>query len=317
MTCAEFLEQCALHALGAVEPAEAAALEEHVRRSGPHDGCVEALAKARAEVATLDAALPPPPDGLFARIEADVFASAATRAGTDGDDAMTVPVLKTEVPAAARPTPFDDARTIPMGKVMPLRPSRAPWVVSALAVAAAVALIPWGFGLRGERDEARARAQMAEGDAGDLREVASKTAMALSDARTCRGTLEELTRDLTLYREAVALLEAPGTHVVALAPQGAHKAPATVVFRPGDRRAIVLGSSFAIPAGKAAQLWVIRGKGAPIPAGFVHALPGGLTVGDFDRALLEQPPDAFAVSIEPVGGSKTPTEVVLVGAAKG
>ena len=285
MTCAEFLEGVALYAMGALTPDEARDLEAHVERSGPHDGCAEALAKARVDVAALDAALPLPPAELWSRIDAAI-----------GDSA----------PAAA-PTPAP-------AKIIPLRPARAPWIIAAVALAAAVALIPWGFRLRGERDEAIARAHMAESDATDLRVIGKETATALAERQRCQGDLEKLQRDLTLYRDAVALLDIPGTKVVAMAPQGTHKQPASVIYHLGLKRALVVGVAFQVPTGKAAQLWIIRGKGAPIAAGFVTQLPGGITVGDFDPKLLESPPDAFAISLEPPGGSPAPTDVVLVGA---
>lgn len=287
MTCAEFLEGVALYAMGALTADEARELEAHVKRSGPHDGCAEALAKARADVASLDAALPLPPGEVWSRIDGAI--------------------------AAAPPASAAAAQT-PEAKIIPLRPSRAPWIVAAVAVAAAAALIPWGFGLRGERDEAVARAHMAEDDATDLREIGRQTATALREREQCATQLQELQRDLTLYRDAVALLELPGTKVIAMAPQGTHRQPATVVYHAGVKRALVVGVAFQVPADKAAQLWVIRGKGAPIPAGFVKQLPGGITVGEVDPTLLDTPPDAFAVSLEPPGGSAKPTEVVLVGA---
>ena len=43
MTCEEFRQQVDAWALGALEPDEVAALEAHLRASGEHHGCVEAL----------------------------------------------------------------------------------------------------------------------------------------------------------------------------------------------------------------------------------------------------------------------------------
>jgi anti-sigma-K factor RskA len=61
------------------------------------------------------------------------------------------------------------------------------------------------------------------------------------------------------------------------------------------------------------QLWVIRGTTAPVPAGFLSAA-GQTTAGEVARDVLAgPPPDALAVSLEPPGGSPSPTQVVLVG----
>jgi anti-sigma-K factor RskA len=50
----------------------------------------------------------------------------------------------------------------------------------------------------------------------------------------------------------------------------------------------------------------------------MQASAGGTAAGEVDRVLLrEGPPDALAVSLEPAGGSPSPTQVVLVGRVAG
>jgi len=53
MTCREFHDQVDLFALGAVTPAERAALEAHVAAPGPHDHCDDALREARDAAALI------------------------------------------------------------------------------------------------------------------------------------------------------------------------------------------------------------------------------------------------------------------------
>jgi len=46
VTHQEFLEQVDAYALGALDPAEARALEAHLASGGPHPECEDALARA-------------------------------------------------------------------------------------------------------------------------------------------------------------------------------------------------------------------------------------------------------------------------------
>jgi anti-sigma-K factor RskA len=84
-----------------------------------------------------------------------------------------------------------------------------------------------------------------------------------------------------------------------------------VVFVPGSRQAVLVGSNMdAPPAGKVYELWYIASKDAdPTPAGTFRPDANGsvlmnTTVGE--RFV------AVAVSVEPPGGSTTPTKVILV-----
>jgi anti-sigma-K factor RskA len=59
VTCAEFQDLAAAYVLGALDPEDRAACEEHLRRTEPHEGCEGALDRARATAAALASALPP------------------------------------------------------------------------------------------------------------------------------------------------------------------------------------------------------------------------------------------------------------------
>src|SRR5437899_1675889 len=80
---------------------------------------------------------------------------------------------------------------------------------------------------------------------------------------------------------------------------------------PGSQEAVLVGSNLeAPPAGKVYELWYIPSKdAAPAPAGTFQPDAGGsvlmkTTVGGMFVAL--------AVSVEPPGGSTTPTKVILI-----
>src|SRR5438309_681860 len=122
----------------------------------------------------------------------------------------------------------------------------------------------------------------------------------------------------THKREAIALLENPSTKVIALAPVAGKAYRASAIVNLAERRAIVLASSMRRVSERDFELWVIRGKNAPAPAGFLHAAGEGVDIGEIDAALLGDPElDAFAVSLEPLGGRPAPTEVLMVGALHG
>jgi anti-sigma-K factor RskA len=135
--------------------------------------------------------------------------------------------------------------------------------------------------------------------------------------------LEARQRELTALagaaaegREVADLLAEPGSRVVPLAPVPGGGGRAAAVVNLAARRAVVVTSALAPQAGKDYQLWVIRGTAAPVPAGFLRFAAGNAAAasGQIDPALLTgAPPDALAVSLEPAGGSRSPTQVLLVG----
>jgi anti-sigma-K factor RskA len=151
------------------------------------------------------------------------------------------------------------------------------------------------------------------------RETLRGRAAAAEAARDrCRDELAALRRATALPREIVALLERQDTRVEPLAPQPGRGERATLLLNAAAGRAFVISTSDPPRAGSDLQLWVIRGKAAPAPAGFLRVAEGGVLLGEIDPALLAAgTPDAIAVSLEPAGGRPTPTEVVLVGVIGG
>jgi len=267
MTCSELRELAAACALGALEPPDLAEVERHLAAPGPHDGCREAVDRARAAAAELAYALPEvkPPPGARSALEARI------------------------------------------GRPRSRRTSRMGAVGWAAAAAAAVALV---------------LSQVYRLDARRLRDdVAQARAAALAAAEErdrLRAALRSSEGAAALQREALALLDRPGTRLVPMAPQRGEAARAVAVIDIHGGRAVVASTTMPSQPGKTYQLWVIRGASAPRAAGFMRAAPDGTAAGEVDRALLQGgPPDAFAVSLEPAGGSPAPTRILAVGELAG
>lgn len=274
MTCQEFQGLVGAFALGALDPAEHAAAEEHLLER-EHQGCPEALGRARNTAAALAGALAP-----VAPAES-VWRAIAARTGVDAGERVR------------------------RGAAPPRRARRA--LTWAVAAAAAIALV--GLWVRERSARMRSETELASAQRGAQAEARDRAAL-LAELRTLReGAVRE--------RELVALIDAPDSRLVPLAPVGGHAGRATAVVNVRAGRAVVLSAALAPEPGKDYQLWVIHGTGAPEPAGFLRFAHGAVAVGDIDPRLLVTPPGAVAVSLEPAGGRPTPTEVVLLGKLAG
>jgi anti-sigma-K factor RskA len=134
--------------------------------------------------------------------------------------------------------------------------------------------------------------------------------------------LDEQGRALAGLREAfdaqaevLRLVGGPRVLTATLAPQGGVTGAGRVLVDAGTGdAAIVLSGLAPAAAGKTYELWVIRGKQAPEPAGLIavaDARGGAVRV---PKVTRPSEVTAFAVSIEPGGGSPAPTgPVILVG----
>jgi anti-sigma-K factor RskA len=89
-----------------------------------------------------------------------------------------------------------------------------------------------------------------------------------------------------------------------------------VIFNPEQRKTMVLVSALAPAVGKDYELWVIREKTAPIPAGTFKPGPDGRAIHPVP-ADLSGNPGTLAITLEPEGGSRQPTSApFLLGAVE-
>ena len=128
-------------------------------------------------------------------------------------------------------------------------------------------------------------------------------------------TLASLRESVAAQGQVLRVLGGPGTQTAALAPQGERTGRGRVLLdRATGEAAIVVADLDPSAAGKTYELWAIRGDRPPEPAGLFTV--GADRVGAARANHIERPGEvtAFAVSIEPAGGSPAPTgPVVLVG----
>ncbi len=273
MTCAEFQEQVEAYALGALEPEERAAMDAHLAGPGPHQGCERALFQAQDAVARLSRLLP----------------------------------LKRPSPEVWRRIEAEVSGAPPLAALT--APPRRPWreaLAWGMAATASVALAVTSTRLAAVRREAA-----------ELASVRSQAAAGEETARvtlaSCRDEVRSLRQGGDIQRAALALMDDPGSRVVRLSPQPGTDAQGTAILNAERSRAILVSRALAPRPDRDYELWIIRGKAAPIPAGFVRFTEAGLALAEFDPRVLAAGADQLAVSREPKGGSPAPTEILMVG----
>jgi anti-sigma-K factor RskA len=304
MKCAEFLEEVGAYALGALAPEDATRMEHHLAESSSHEGCEEALVRARRVVAALAYAIDPlvASDRLWRRIAERAFA-----AGAGLQQRPPPAVLAATQPGTRRP-----AAGGPPGSPRIKRREVVAW---SLAAAASVAA------MLGYRERAR-----FENEAAHLRERAIGSEQKLTEIRTeqtaererCRLELERIHHDDQSSRDLLALLDRPATRIVRLEPAAGKSRGASAIVNVDEGRYVIVAADMQKAEDKDLELWIIRGSNAPIPAGFLRPGTDNVATGEIDRTAASRGPiDALAVSLEPLGGSPSPTEVLMVGKLHG
>ncbi|MGB7438721.1 MAG: sigma-70 family RNA polymerase sigma factor [Candidatus Acidiferrum sp.] len=138
-----------------------------------------------------------------------------------------------------------------------------------------------------------------------------------AELRKERKAAESLIQDREQIEKLVGVLAAPDTVTVKLAPTEPG-ATASGLVKFNAKAGIVLYEADLpkLPAGKSYQMWLVPANGAPISAGLLG--PGGRPWGNMwtGDVPADTQAKAFAITIEPVGGTPQPTgPKVLLGAA--
>jgi len=128
----------------------------------------------------------------------------------------------------------------------------------------------------------------------------------------------EMEKQLTMAKDLVNTLTSPEAKHITLAPVKALPQPqGKAYYLSSSGHLILLANNLApLPSNKVYELWLIPLTGSPIPAGLFRPDSRG-------TATVVNPPlpigiqaKAFAITIEPTGGSPAPTsQPIMVGAA--
>jgi anti-sigma-K factor RskA len=139
---------------------------------------------------------------------------------------------------------------------------------------------------------------------------------------TLAARLDEQGKTLVGLREAVEaqaqmlrVLSGPRTLTASLAPKEGFAGSGRVLVDAETGEAHVVLAGLPSPgAGKIYELWAIRGDRPPEPAGLITLAEAPATAARVARIGTPTEVAAFAISIEPAGGSTSPTgPIVLVG----
>ena len=117
-------------------------------------------------------------------------------------------------------------------------------------------------------------------------------------------------------REVLAILMAPDAAHFTLVAAETKPQPQGKVIYVASRGCVFLGSSLApLPPSKAYELWLVPMSRAPIPAGVFKPDAHGSATLVAPPMYDQAPAKAFAITIEPEGGSQTPTPPIVMSGA--
>ena len=174
-------------------------------------------------------------------------------------------------------------------------------------LAAGIAIVSTGLLAREMR---RADSQSAM-----LAEVASAKAALETRLDEQQKTLVGLREALDTQAQILRVLGGPRTLSASLAPsEGYGGSGRVLVDAESGEAAVILAGVEKPEPGRTYELWAIRAGLPPEPAGLLRVGEGPSTALPVGRIPTPGGVVAFAVSIEPTGGSKSPTgPIVLVG----
>ncbi|HYJ32085.1 MAG TPA: anti-sigma factor [Candidatus Binatia bacterium] len=277
----EMVELCAAYALGTIEEKDRKRLEAHLA-----DGCAECETALRefGYGATLLAASAPrvlPLPGLRER----AFAALSSEEGAPQ------PGTRERGAAVSGGSGAEGAKVLRLP-----RKGRPGWFAWTGWIAAAILLVSSGTFYE---------------STGRLRAI----------LRAREADLNSTARDLAVERQWSGVLASPIARVADLAPPAPLAGETSgirgrAVYDPASRRAVIVLTNAAAPDSQSFQLWALRGL-SPTSLGVIHPDEHGAAVLRLESAGEPTTLTAFAVSLEPKGGSPARTgpsgPVVLMG----
>jgi hypothetical protein len=283
MSHGEAIDLAPSFVLGALEPAEMAAVREHLAT----------CAQSHAEFEELGSVVPyllespgielvEPPAALGDRIMAAAAADRAERRGA--------PTVEQTAPATERTAPSERSAPVPFPSVEERaaradRRQRSPlaWIAGIAAVLAIVALGAWNLRLQGQVNDL----EQQVGAAGEFQQA---VATVLDVAAT------------------------PGAQTAILAPVEAGGPRGIAAVAADGSIQFALQDLVPTSGDEVYETWAIFGDAAPVPLGSFTVDESG-TASFTSRQGPSDPGIVVAVSREPAAGATAPTEVVSAGQA--
>lgn len=317
------------YVLDALEPDEKAAVEDYLRRHPELSDRVRDLDAAGAALAEAAPIHPLPETAkqrVMARVRADVQPERASiGARVQRPRAHAVPTRA--VPAHDGPAREGTAREgpAPLGRVTPTRTDprytlqpdqsllgriRRWWAERryanfALGLATALAVLLLVAALRLQT--------LTQNNAGTLEQLQARVATLESENVTLRSENEVLQTAIANQREQWATILAADREVLLAGTEDLPTAQA-VFYADGEQVLVIADGLNPLDSAQTYQLWLIPGEGAPVSAGLFAAQEAGATTYQAASPLALGEYSAVGVSVEPAGGSESPTgPIVLLG----
>ena len=285
------------YALGALTDEEKAEVEAYIAADLDAKARLDALQEATALLPNaVDPVMPSP------QVKADLMArvQASSRAAS--------------APVAAKPV-GQRPSTEQLSWWDKFRQSFAMPALAGTAVLAAVLLFIWAFLLNQQISDLQDQVADLTNDTNLL---VTQLETLQTDNNDLRVRNDLLQQELQAQEDILASYQAPGTNTLAIGDITGEnpEARATLTVAPeGNSATFVAANLPRLNADQVYQLWIIRGD-QPLSAGIFEVDENGSVILNVDPTLAATF-DAVGVSIEPAGGSETPTpdQIILLGAA--
>lgn len=161
--------------------------------------------------------------------------------------------------------------------------------------------------------------QLAGLRARQIEELSASNAALAARLDVQAGELAAVRAAIESQAGVLRIVTSPRTLVASLGAQpGVKGSGRMVVDATSGEAALLVAGLDPAPAGKTYELWAVRGTQPPQPAGLFSMRPGGWAAVRMPGLTAVGEITAFAVSLEPAGGSPQPTgPIVLTGALAG
>ncbi len=323
-------------ALGVLEPGEALAVERYLR---DHETLMVRSASLEQITAHLGyAAVPVAPS---AALRQQILASAAATLSPQQASART-PATQ---PVQPRPAPLPAPASAPRRAIQP-RPAprqgfdffQRLYVWRTAAVVATAVLLIIAVGALRLLDTTLTQAQRLREGTPALAALKAENDALMQSKRQLEQSNSDLTSEIDTLQQAVrqildqlqtrqgqlASLQDVQRAVTLIGTPNNEAVDGTLFVRNNNRATVVLNGLQALPDSQTYQLWALPGNdAAPVPVDIfaadsnvaeTTAQSKTFTVVDVDLPTTSTDSSNFAVSIEPAGGSETPSDVILMGA---